>query len=1095
MKLPRLSAPGRRRAWLRAGTILLSASLAASASPRASSVPVEGLRDASPRVHALVGARLVVAPGQVIEQGTLVLRDGVVAAAGADVAVPADARVWEVGGATVYAGFIESLTTAFLPEAWKPAGPGGPRGGGSPFLAAGGAAASEAAGGARSWNPRVTPERSAASVLASDARAAERLRGLGFTLAHVVPARGILRGQTALVSLSGAPANAGLVRTGVAQSVGFEFGSFFDTSVRYPTSLMGSIALLRQTLADARWYGDVHAAYARHAGTGVERPESNEALAALAPVLRGEQPLFAELTDELDFERAERVAAEFQVRLAVRGHGAEYRVLAQHARSRVPVVLPLNFPEVPEVETPGKAADVSLDQLQHWELAPTNPGRLAAAGVPLALTTAELRRDADFWPRVRTAVKAGLAPEQALAALTTTPAELFGVAATHGTLAPGKVANVVVARGDLFVGDEAEIELVFVDGEPFEQDGWRRFDARGTWAVTYDGAAGPAELVVRGSRPARVRAKAGGKDLTAAAQRDGLVLMAPAELFGAAQGLVRLAATGAGDSLRGSGQLADGAEFRWTATRTGPAPAEEPRGPRGAGQAAAAEKPAEAPDAKKLLATDDAYPAGAFGRAAPPDRPAWLLVRNATVWTQGPAGTLKNADLLVRDGKVEKVGPNLAAPEGATVIDATGRHVTPGLIDCHSHIAIQRGVNEGASSVTVEVRIADVLDPTDINIYRQLAGGVTAANLLHGSANAMGGQNAVIKLRWGASAAGLLLEGAKPGVKFALGENVVQANAFGRSLVRTRYPITRMGVRETILDTFRRAADYDRAWADFQTGRLLLPPRRDLRLEAAAEIARGDRVIHIHSYRQDEVLMFVRLAQELKLPVATFQHILEGYKVAPEIAQLGAGASAFADWWAFKYEVIDGIPHGGALMHRAGVLVSFNSDNAEMARRLNTEAAKAVKYGGLKPEEALAFVTINPAKQLRIDGRVGSLEPGKDADFVVWDSFPLSSSARPEQTWLEGRRYFDRAEDAAARAAAAAEKNALVQKALPLRQRALAGGDRPPGGDGEGEGPPLPPALRALAEAFYHESNEFRAIYHDGQDVHNCSTHLGGIRP
>jgi imidazolonepropionase-like amidohydrolase len=1068
----------------------------ATASPRETSVPVEGLRDASPRTHALVGARLVLAPGRVVEQGTLVLRDGVVVAAGADVAVPADARVWDVAGATVYPGFIESHSTAFLPETWKPAAAGGPRGGGgSPFFAAGGSAAPDsAAGGARSWNPRVTPERSAAAVLAADARGAERLRGLGFTVAHVVPARGILRGQTALVALGAAPFNTGLVRAGVAQSVGFEFGSFFDSSVRYPTSLMGSIALLRQALADAQWYQDVHAAYARQAGAGPARPETNEALAALAPVVRGEQALYVELQDELDFERAERVAAEFKARLAVRGSGTDYRVLGQLARAKTPVVLPLNFPEVPEVETPEKAADVPLDQLQHWELAPTNPGRLVAAGVPVALTSAELRREADFWPRVRTAVKAGLTPDQALAALTTTPAAIFGVAATHGTLERGKAANVVVARGDLFTGDDAEIELVFVDGEPFEQDGWRRFDARGTWAVTYTGATGPAELVVRGNRPARVRAKAGGKDLTAAAQRDGLFLMAPAELFGAEKGLVRLAATGSGDTLRGSGQLADGAEFRWSATRTGPAPAEETRGPRGGEKAAAAAKPAEKAEPAKLLATVGAYPAGAYGRAAPPDRPEWVLVRNATVWTQGPAGMLKNADVLVRAGRIEQVGANLAAPEGATVVDGTGRHVTPGLIDCHSHIAIQRGVNEGASSVTVEVRIADVLDPTDINIYRQLAGGVTASNLLHGSANSMGGQNAVIKLRWGASATGLLLEGAKPGVKFALGENVVQANPFGRNAVRTRYPITRMGVRETILDTFRRAADYEHDWAEFKAGRRPLPPRRDLRLEAAAEIARGDRVIHIHSYRQDEVLMFVRLAQELKLPVATFQHILEGYKVAPEIAQLGAGASAFADWWAFKYEVIDAIPWAGTLMHRAGVLVSFNSDNAEMARRLNTEAAKAVKYGGLKPEEALAFVTLNPAKQLRIDARVGSLEPGKDADFVIWDSYPLSTSARAEQTWVDGRRYFDRAEDAAARAAAAAEKNALVQKALPQRQRALGGGDRPPGGEGEGEGPPLPPALRALAEAFYHESNEFRAIYHNGEDVHNCSTHIGGVR-
>ncbi len=1089
MKLTPLSCNVRGPVRLRFLAPFLCAAIAsgplAGAAPRVSTTPIEGLRDASPRTHALVGARIVLAPGKVIEKGTLVMRDGVVADVGAAVAVPADARVWDVAGATVYPGFFESYSTAFLPEAWKPAAPAA-QGRGAALAAAAGGVVREEAGGAGSWNPRLTPERAAGSVLAADARTAERLRGLGFTVAHVVPGRGILRGQSALVALSGAPFNASLVRPAVAQAAALEFGSFLGGGeVRYPTSLMGSIALLRQTLADAQWHLDAQAAFAKNVGT--ERPEANEALAALAPVVRGEQLLLVETQDELDVERAQKVAREFKLRLAVRGNGTEYRLLPGLAVAKTPVVLPLNFPEAPEIETPEKAAEVTLDQLQHWELAPANAGRLAAAGVPVALTTAELRRpETEFWTRVRTAVKAGLAPEQALAALTTTPAELFGVAATHGTLERGKAANVVVARGDLFAADDAEIELVFVDGDAFEQDAWQRFDSRGTWSLVVAGGAGPQEIVIRGAKPNRVRATAGTKDISVFPQKDGVVLLAPAELFGAGSGLVRLSGRASGGELIGTGALPDGTALRWTATRTGPAPAEEDRP--GRAKQAKPEEPA------KQVASAGNYPAGAFGRAGAPAQPEWVLVKNATLWTSAAAGNLPNTDLLVRAGRIEKIGTNLAAPAGATVIDATGRHVTPGLVDCHSHIAIQRGVNEGGSSVTVEVRVEDVVDPTDINIYRQLAGGVTTSHLLHGSANAMGGQNAVIKLRWGQPADGLLVAGAKPGVKFALGENPVRANTGGGSAVRTRYPGTRMGVRETILDTFKRAADYEHAWGEFRAGRSALPPRRDLRLEAAAEIARGDRVIHIHSYRQDEVLMFIRLAQELRLPVATFQHILEGYKVAPEIAQLGAGASSFADWWAFKFEVIDAIPFNGAMLHRAGVLTSFNSDNAEMARRLNTEAAKAVKYGGLSPEEALKFVTINPARQLRLGERIGSLEPGKDADFVIWDAPPLSTAARPEQTWIEGRRYFDRAEDAALRAANSAEHTALVQKALPARQRALAGTGRPPGEEGEGgDAPPLPPTLRALLNALYHETNEYRAIYHNGEDVHNCSTHIGGI--
>ncbi|MBA4138626.1 MAG: hypothetical protein C0518_15075, partial [Opitutus sp.] len=844
MKQTRLFNAVRRGAWLVGSLLLLPL---ASAAPRTSSTPLEGLRDASPRTHALVGARIVVAPGRVIEKGTLVVRDGVVVAAGAEVTPPADARVWDVSGATVYPGFFESYSHAFLPEPWKPAPVGRPALG-APAVPA---AAAVDAGGTRAWNALIVADRSTEQALLADPRTAEKLRALGFTVAHVVPARGILRGRTALVALNGGSANTSLVRSGVAQAAAFEFAPGF-TGVGYPTSLMGSIALLRQSLLDASWYGEAHAAYAKRAGA-VERPEANATLAALAPVVNGEQLLLVDTLDELDVPRAQKIAREFKLRLAVRGNGTEYRLLPGLAEAKTPVVLPLNFPEAPEIETPEKAADVTLDQLQQWELAPTNAGRLAAAGVPIALTASELRRETDFWPRVRTAVKAGLTADQALAALTTTPAELFGVAATHGTLEAGKAANVVVARGDLFTSDEAEIELVFIDGDAFALDAWQRFDARGVWAMTFEGANGPAEFTIRGAKPNRVRAKAGAKDVTALPQKDGVVLLAPADLFGGVSGIVRLNGRAAADGLVGTGELPDGTALRWTAKRTGPAPADEPRGPR------TAEKSAEKADdvaAKKIIASTNTYPAGAFGRAAIPARPEWVLVKNATIWTSAAAGVMQNADLLVRAGKIEQVGKNLSAPAGATVIDATGRHVTAGLIDCHSHIAIQRGVNESGSSLTVEVRVADVLDPTDIDLYRQLGGGVTTTHLLHGSANAMGGQNAVIKLRWGQPAEALLFEGAQPGVKFALGENPTRANG---TAPRTRYPGSRMGVRETMLDAFKRAADYEHAWVEFKAGRAPLPPRRDLRLEAVAEILRGERLIHIHSYRQDEILMFIRL--------------------------------------------------------------------------------------------------------------------------------------------------------------------------------------------------------------------------------------------
>jgi len=409
-----------------------------------------------------------------------------------------------------------------------------------------------------------------------------------------------------------------------------------------------------------------------------------------------------------------------------------------------------------------------------------------------------------------------------------------------------------------------------------------------------------------------------------------------------------------------------------------------------------------------------------------------VLVQGGTVWTQGPEGTLENADVLIVDGRVKKVGRGIAAPRGASVIDASGKHVTPGLIDCHSHSASRGGLNEGSNNITAEVRVRDVLNPEDVNIYRQLAGGLTTAHVLHGSANSIGGQDAVIKLRWGGTADELLLNRAPGGIKFALGENPKRSN-FRRPGVPQRYPNTRMGVRESIRERFLAARDYMHEWDAYDdlpsaAKKKKAPPRHDLQLEALVEILRGERLVHSHSYRQDEILALMRVAEEFGFKIATFQHVLEGYKVADELAAHGAGASTFSDWWAYKLEAYDAIPFNGALMHERGVLVTFNSDSGELARRMNLEAAKAVKYGGVEPSEALNFVTLNAAKQLRIDDHVGSLELGKDGDFVIWSGHPLSTYTIAEQTWVDGIKRFDRADDLATRGEVEEERAELIRR-------------------------------------------------------------------
>ncbi len=439
----------------------------------------------------------------------------------------------------------------------------------------------------------------------------------------------------------------------------------------------------------------------------------------------------------------------------------------------------------------------------------------------------------------------------------------------------------------------------------------------------------------------------------------------------------------------------------------------------------------------------------------PPSVSPAFVLRGATVWTVGPQGILKEADVYVKDGKVAAVGQGLKVPSGTQEIDARGKHVTPGLIDCHSHTAIAGGVNEGTNIVTAECRIEDVIDAEDENIYRQLAGGTTAANLLHGSANAIGGQNAVVKWRWGKTADELLLAGAPPGIKFALGENPKRSNSTPRPDVEPRYPTSRMGVEKVIREAFLRARDYRAALIAYRQGKIPTPPRRDLQLDALVEILDGKRLVHCHSYRQDEILMMTRLAEEFGFKMATFQHVLEGYKVADELAKHGAGASTFSDWWAFKIEAWDAIPYNGALMAERGVVVSFNSDSSELARRLNLEAAKAIHWGGLSPEEAIKLVTLNPAKQLGVADRIGSLEPGKDADLVVWSGDPLSSLSICEKTFVDGSLYFDRGADLVARAELEAEKKRLAAAERPAG-RALtpaSGGaltPRPSPADGRG---------------------------------------------
>jgi imidazolonepropionase-like amidohydrolase len=1048
-----------RRVFLRSGSFGLLFCFASAVTAQVTTAPKQGIRENDPRLHALTNARIVTSPGKIIEKGTILIRDGVIVAAGADVKVPADARVWDLAGKTIYPGFIDGYSRLGLPETLQPE-PARPDVDYDDPNAKPKEVPRESAKGMHSWNAKVTPERRAADFLNPDKKSMRKLRDLGFTSALVVPGRGIFRGSSALINLQEADVTTMVVAPSVAQHVAFDFYRRDDGG--YPNSLMGCIALIRQNFLDASWYQAAQDAYHKNPGT-TERPESNASLAALAEQAQRKQPTVFEADDELELLRALRIADEFKLKPLLFGNGYEYRVRKALAEKKTPIILPLDFPKAPEIERPEQALDVELDELQHWDRAPSNPARLVESGIPIAFTAEKLEKpEKEFWSHVRLAVRRGLSADAALAALTTAPAEMFGVADRLGTIAPGRIANLVIASGDLF-GSEAKVLTTWIDGYYYDTDLAAERDPRGTWEIATEGKTLP--LTIEGELE-KMDVKVGGEKATLSTKEDSILLVAPAKLLEKGEGSIRFSGRIAGETITGSGETPAGAVIRWSAKRT------------------AAYTPTKKPDEKpspldKPLDFPETYPAGAFGRVAPPEQPHSVLIQGATVWTSGPQGTLQNADLLVTDGKIAAVGNGVKAPSGATVVDGKGMHVTPGIVDCHSHTAISKGVNEGSHAVTCEVRIGDVIDATDIGLYRELAGGVTSANVLHGSANPIGGQNQIIKFRWGALPEELKFADAMPGVKFALGENVKQSN-WGDKF-KTRYPQTRMGVEQLIRDRFRAAQEYDAA----QKKKEGLPPRRDLQLEALLEIVNGKRLIHCHSYRQDEVLMLLRVAEEFKIKIGTFQHILEGYKVADEIAKHGAGGSTFADWWAYKWEAWDAIPDNAAMMHSRGVLSSVNSDSGDLARRLNTEAGKSMKYGGMSAEEALKLVTIYPAKQLHIDGKTGSLEAGKDADFVIWSGNPLSNYTNVKQTWIDGRKYFDRAEDAEARKTFAAQREALIQKALPERMKELgSGGKDGDSKDKKGDEKEKPPRHEQ------HRAHELESLYGDGTDKHTCTEEI-----
>lgn len=934
--------------------------------------PVNGTESPDKSTYAITNARLFVEPGRVEEAGTVVFREGKIVQSGKGVAVPKDAVVTDVGGMFLYPSFVELVSEYGL----KPTNTNEQKR--SPY--------ESGRAGAYAWNDALKTDQRAANVFVPDADKAAELRKNGIGTVLTLRRDGVLRGTGSLVTTGNGSAQTELLVADIMSGISFQKGS---SKQSYPSSLTGAIALLRQAFLDAKWY--------ENQGVKEERNLSLETFNRY----RNLTYLF-ESTNKYDLLRMQQLANEFGFKFFSKGSGDEYQRVDQIKQWGLRVALPLNFPAAPDVNDPYDAMRVSISELKHWENAPFNAQFLHDAGIRFAITSDGLKdKDKDkFWERLRQLAKNGLPKDVLLAALTTVPAAWLNTEMPLGTLKPGAPANFFLATGDVFE-DSSSISRHWIQGKRYVVNEQPDLDVRGQFAIQIPNREQLTVTVSGHFQQPKAEflwgTKKGKGTFSVSGKR---VLMS---IRGTdSTDVFRLEGNATANAWSGTGLDVKGNRFTWNAEKRAPYQRSYPD-----------TVPPQTPGPVW-------YPQIAYGAEGVPVAKTYLL-KNGTVWTGESEGILTNTDVLIVNGKISKIGKNLSAPAGTETIDCSGKHITAGIVDEHSHIGLTRGVNEGGTSNSAEVRMGDVINADDINIYRHLAGGVTTIQQLHGSANAIGGQSSIIKLRWGKDPEGLKFENAPGFIKFALGENVKQSN-WGEGW---RYPQTRLGVEQFFLDQFLKAKQYEqerKAKGD--------AIRKDLRMETLLEILHGKRFITCHSYVQSEINMLMRVADSVGFKVNTFTHILEGYKVADKMKLHGANASTFSDWWAYKMEVGEAIPYNAALLTRNGVNTAINSDDAEMARRLNQEAAKIVKYGGLSKEEAWKLVTINPAKMLHIDQRTGSLKTGKDADVVVWSAEPLSIYANPEQTFVDGVLYFDKKRDMELRKAAEAERTRIIAKML-----------------------------------------------------------------
>lgn len=993
-----------------------------------------------PRAVAITQATVVTAPGQQLENARVILRDGLIVAVGVDVAIPADAEVIEMPGHVVYAGFIDAATSALLnpDRAAQPAAP-------APIDVSKYALAATRIDNRKS----LTPEYEAAENLRLDGDALEKRRQLGFTTLHIVPSGRLASGRGALLTTRGVTLRDSLLQTPTVS----QLRVFAPGDDGYPHTLMGGTAHLRQFFLDARRYAQQQTLF-QAATPLIPRPFQDAALDGIQPVLAKKIPVWftANTRDEID--RALNFAAEQELPFTLWGGREAERCLPRLLEKQVNVVLTLDYGDEPKVEPAGTADKLTADLKDplraqedirdQWKKHVGGPKALKAAGVKLAAGTQGLSDPAELFKGLRQLIQAGLSRDAALAAITSEAAVILGQEARLGTLVPGKLAHVVVLTGP-FDDERSQVKLVFIDGKKFEYKkdaqpvpkdaGTPGIELAGNWKLDIESSEGPVhcELVLTqtGNRlNGFFKSPQGDGKLTSGTVEKDKSEWVVSIGAGDREIALKFQAPGLAGKpaeLKGTLRSAFGAATNFTARRDD-LPPPQPNAVAIQGIEPDKPEPPPVPQNVELPVELDV------------DRLTRVVQTGGNVFIQkgtvlnGRGETFPETSVFIKGGKIAAIGKDLTAEAGVTVIDATGKYVIPGIIDTHSHIMIgdgMDGVNEATLSIVPEVRVKDAVSTSDVSAYRALAGGVTTARLFHGSANVIGGQDAVVKLKFGEPAYKQILADAPQGVKFALGENV--------KFQRNRFPNTRMGVEATLNRAFMEALDYRRQWMEYQQAvqaapdkaTQLLPPRRDLRLEALMDIVNQQKFIHSHCYRADEILMLLRVASGLGVRVWSLQHVLEGYKVAPEIAAHGASCSTFSDWWAYKVEAYDATPFNAALLQQAGINTVIKSDDWELIRHLYLEAAKTIRYGGMTPEQALQTVTYNPSRELGLSDRIGSLEVGKDGDVGIYNGHPLHAFSRCEWTIIEGEVYFNRAKLPSAMSVAGAARQQAAA-ALPI---------------------------------------------------------------